>query len=171
MICWGGVDIVPAHCPLRGRTGTIEPDPGKPPLRPVRPLRGQRTGRMEMPVMTDEERVSWADLALAVDWGGTWCRAALVDRDGGIWWQDRRANPAGGTAADYLALADGLLADALASSCLQHGGGRVFGIGNEDVYRGGPRAAAPFATSYFGWVIPVRRSPRFPHPAPAPPKR
>ena len=79
--------------------------------------------------MTDEERVSGADLALAVDWGGTWCRAALVDRDGGIVWQERRANPAGGTAADYLALADGLLADALASSLDQHGEGRVFGIG------------------------------------------
>ena len=79
--------------------------------------------------MTDEERVSGADLALAVDWGGTWCRAALVARDGGIVWQERRANPAGGTAADYLALADGLLADALASSWLQHGEGRVFGIG------------------------------------------
>ena len=79
--------------------------------------------------MTDEERVSGADLALAVDWGGTWCRAALVARDGGIVWQDRRANPAGGAAADYLGLADGLLADALASSRLQHGGGRVFGIG------------------------------------------
>lgn len=63
-------------------------------------------------------------MALAVDWGGTWCRAALVDRDGGIWWQERRANPAGGAAADYLALADGLLGDALAAS-----GGRVFGIG------------------------------------------
>ncbi len=79
--------------------------------------------------MTDEERVSGSDLALAVDWGGTWCRAALVDRDGGIWWQERRANPAGGTAADYLGLADGLLRDALASSWLQHGEGRVFGIG------------------------------------------
>ena len=79
--------------------------------------------------MTDEERVSGADLALAVDWGGTWCRAALVDRDGGIWWQERRANPAGGAAADYLGLADGLLAEALASALDQHGGGRVFGIG------------------------------------------
>ena len=72
--------------------------------------------------MTDGERDS--GLVLAVDWGGTWCRAALVDRDGGILWQERRANPAGGAAADYLALADGLLADALAAS-----GGRVFGIG------------------------------------------
>ena len=79
--------------------------------------------------MTDEERVSGADLALAVDWGGTWCRAALVARDGGIWWQERRANPAGGMAADYLGLADGLLAEALAWSLYQHGEGRVFGIG------------------------------------------
>ena len=72
--------------------------------------------------MTNGERDS--GLVLAVDWGGTWCRAALVDRDGGIGWQERRANPAGGAAADYLGLADGLLRDALAAS-----GGRVFGIG------------------------------------------
>lgn len=62
--------------------------------------------------------------ALAVDWGGTWCRAALVTGDGGILWQSRRANPAGGGAAEYLALAAGLLDEALAV-----GGVRVFGIG------------------------------------------
>lgn len=62
--------------------------------------------------------------ALAVDWGGTWCRAALVERGGEILWQERRANPPGGGAADYLSLAAGLLDDALAA-----GGGGVFGIG------------------------------------------
>ena len=62
--------------------------------------------------------------ALAVDWGGTWCRAALVARDGEIRWQERRANPPGGGAADYLSLAAGLLDDALAA-----GDGGVFGIG------------------------------------------
>ena len=62
--------------------------------------------------------------ALAVDWGGTWCRAALVDRGGEILWYARRANPPGGSAADYLSLAAGLLDEALAAS-----GGGVFGIG------------------------------------------
>lgn len=62
--------------------------------------------------------------ALAVDWGGTWCRAALVGRDGEIRWQERRANPPGGGADDYLSLAAGLLDDALAA-----GGDGVFGIG------------------------------------------
>ncbi len=49
---------------------------------------------------------------LAVDWGGTWCRAALIDRQGQIIWQARRPNPAGGGAGDYLALAEGLLREA-----------------------------------------------------------
>lgn len=65
-----------------------------------------------------------ARAVLAVDWGGTWCRAALVARDGGILWQSRRANPAGGGAADYLALGAGLLDEALAAA-----GGGAFGIG------------------------------------------
>ena len=51
---------------------------------------------------------------LAVDWGGTWCRAALVDRDGEILWGDRRTNPRGGDMGQYLALANALLAEALA---------------------------------------------------------
>ena len=51
---------------------------------------------------------------LTVDWGGTWCRAALVDRNGEILWGERRTNPRGGDTAQYLALADALLSDALA---------------------------------------------------------
>lgn len=49
---------------------------------------------------------------LATDWGGTWCRMALVDRLGEVLWQARRPNPRGGSAAMYLALADELLAEA-----------------------------------------------------------
>ncbi len=51
---------------------------------------------------------------LAVDWGGTWCRVGLVDRQGATIWQARRPNPPGGDAAQYLALADTLLAEGLA---------------------------------------------------------
>ena len=61
---------------------------------------------------------------LSVDWGGTWCRAALVDRHGEILWGDRRTNPRGGDTAQYLALADALLGEALAVE-----GTRADGIG------------------------------------------
>ena len=49
---------------------------------------------------------------VAVDWGGTWCRVALIDRHGDILWQARRPNPRGGDAAQYLALAASLLSEA-----------------------------------------------------------
>ena len=51
---------------------------------------------------------------LAVDWGGTWCRLGLIDRHGEILWQARRPNPRAGDAAQYLALAESLLAEAFA---------------------------------------------------------
>ena len=59
---------------------------------------------------------------LAVDWGGTWCRAALVDRNGEILWGDRRTNPRGGDTSQYLALADTLLSDALSVGDVQADG-------------------------------------------------
>ena len=34
-------------------------------------------------------------VALAMDWGGTWARAAVIDRQGRLLWQDRVANAAG----------------------------------------------------------------------------
>ena len=36
-------------------------------------------------------------VALAMDWGGTWARAAVIDRQGAILWQDRVANQPGTT--------------------------------------------------------------------------
>ena len=59
---------------------------------------------------------------LTVDWGGTWCRAALVDRHGEILWGDRRTNPRGGDTAQYLALANALLAEALSVGGIHTGG-------------------------------------------------
>ena len=59
---------------------------------------------------------------LAVDWGGTWCRAALVDRNGEILWGDRRTNPRGGDTGQYLALANTLLSEALSEGGIQTGG-------------------------------------------------
>ena len=63
---------------------------------------------------TDMTEQQMTTAMLTVDWGGTWCRAALVDRDGEILWGDRRPNPRGGDTSQYLALADSLLSEALA---------------------------------------------------------
>lgn len=60
--------------------------------------------------MTDQQDPTPA--MVAVDWGGTWCRVALIDRQGEVLWQARRPNPRGGNADDYLALAATLLAEA-----------------------------------------------------------
>lgn len=59
---------------------------------------------------------------LSVDWGGTWCRAALVDRNGEILWGERRTNPRGGDTGQYLALANALLSEALSVGGIQTGG-------------------------------------------------
>ena len=61
---------------------------------------------------------------LAVDWGGTWCRMGLIDRQGEILWQARRPNPRGGTSGDYLSLAASLLHEAFSVE-----GIRASGIG------------------------------------------
>ena len=61
---------------------------------------------------------------LAADWGGTWCRVALIDRQGQVLWQARRPNPRGGSSSDYLSLGVGLLNEAFAVD-----GIRAVGIG------------------------------------------
>ncbi len=59
---------------------------------------------------------------LAVDWGGTWCRVALIDRHGEVLWQARRPNPRGGASGEYLALAATLLSEAFGLEGVQAGG-------------------------------------------------
>ena len=61
---------------------------------------------------------------LAVDWGGTWCRMGLIDRQGEVLWQARRPNPRNGSSGNYLALAASLLNEAFTVE-----GIRVSGIG------------------------------------------
>ena len=53
--------------------------------------------------------VAPAEVALAMDWGGTWARAAVIDRDGRVLWQDRVANPPGATQDALVAGAGALL--------------------------------------------------------------
>ncbi|HLF04904.1 MAG TPA: ROK family protein, partial [Dehalococcoidia bacterium] len=55
-----------------------------------------------------------AELAVAMDWGGTWARAAVVDRQGAVLWQSRRPNPIGADRAALLAVGLGLLRQAVA---------------------------------------------------------
>ena len=51
-------------------------------------------------------------VALAMDWGGTWCRIAVVSRDGRILWQSRARNAAGAGKEGLLAGAMDLIQQA-----------------------------------------------------------
>ena len=72
--------------------------------------------------------MSTPQVAVAMDWGGTWTRTAVIDRQGEILWQSRRPNPQGGTKEEYLTNAAGLLAAAIEEAGRQ-AGGPVAGIG------------------------------------------
>ena len=63
-------------------------------------------------------------VAVAMDWGGTWTRTAVIDRRGEILWQSRSPNPQSGTKEEYLANAEEQLANAI-----EQAGGPVAGIG------------------------------------------
>ena len=53
-------------------------------------------------------------VAIAMDWGGTWTRAAVIDRGGNFLWQSRVANPNEGGQTRLLESADRLLREAIA---------------------------------------------------------
>ena len=58
-------------------------------------------------MLSDSEAPS--PVALAMDWGGTWARAAVIDRQGTILWQDRVANEPGALQDQLVHAAGGLL--------------------------------------------------------------
>ncbi|MCH7735792.1 MAG: ROK family protein [Chloroflexi bacterium] len=68
--------------------------------------------------------MSTPQVAVAMDWGGTWTRTAVINRQGEILWQAREPNPQNGSKEEYLANAEKLLAVAI-----QQAGGPVAGIG------------------------------------------
>jgi len=72
--------------------------------------------------------MSTPQVAVAMDWGGTWTRTAVVNRNGEILWQSRQPNPQGGTKEEYLTNAEGLLATAIEEAG-RLAGGSVAGIG------------------------------------------
>lgn len=65
------------------------------------------------------------EIAVAMDWGGTWARAAVVDRVGNFQWQSRVANAAGASKDQLLEVAGNLLTEAI-----EQGGSRwLVGVG------------------------------------------
>lgn len=68
--------------------------------------------------------MSTPQVVVAMDWGGTWTRTAVIDRKGTILWQTREPNPQNGTKEEYLDNAGKLLANAI-----QKAAGPVAGIG------------------------------------------
>ena len=49
-----------------------------------------------------------------MDWGGTWTRTSVIDRQGEILWQSRIANKIGGTKQELLGAAESLLREGIA---------------------------------------------------------
>ena len=68
--------------------------------------------------------MSTPQVAVAMDWGGTWTRTAVINRQGEILWQTREPNPKNGTKEEYLDNAERLL-----TTAIEHAGGPVAGIG------------------------------------------
>lgn len=68
--------------------------------------------------------MSTPQVAVAMDWGGTWTRTAVINRQGEILWQTREPNPKNGTKEEYLSNAEKLL-----TTAVEHAGGPVAGIG------------------------------------------
>ena len=54
-----------------------------------------------------------SEVAVAMDWGGTWIRVGVLDRDGKILWQDRVGHARGTGKDELLGLAEGLLREAI----------------------------------------------------------
>lgn len=54
------------------------------------------------------------EVAVAMDWGGTWARAAVVDRQAAILWRSQVRNAIGGDRAQMLEAAGGLVQQAIA---------------------------------------------------------
>ena len=54
-----------------------------------------------------------AQFAIAMDWGGTWARAAVIDRRGEIHWQSRTPNAPGAGSARLLGDAQSLVQEAV----------------------------------------------------------
>ncbi len=66
-----------------------------------------------------------AEVALAMDWGGTWSRVSVADRYGEILWQSRRPTVPGGSREQLIGDSEGLIREAI-EWC---GGRAIAGLG------------------------------------------
>ena len=64
------------------------------------------------------------ELVVSMDWGGTWIRAATVDANGQVRWQDRTPNPKDATQSQLVEAARSMLDRAIAQC-----GGEAQGVG------------------------------------------
>ena len=55
----------------------------------------------------------YAEVALAMDWGGTWSRVMVADRQGEILWQSRLPNVPGGSREQLIGDSEGLIRQAV----------------------------------------------------------
>ena len=53
------------------------------------------------------------EVVVAMDWGGTWARGGVIDRDGEILWSSRLPNVTGGSQEQLLADAESVLRQAI----------------------------------------------------------
>ena len=67
---------------------------------------------MTIPDTPTDTNIANSPVALAMDWGGTWARAAVIDRAGRILWQDRIANRPDALQDELAASAGALLRQA-----------------------------------------------------------
>ena len=65
-----------------------------------------------MTTMRPADDSAGSDVALAMDWGGTWARAAVIDRQGNLLWQGRVANQPGALQDELVEAAGSLLLEA-----------------------------------------------------------
>lgn len=68
--------------------------------------------------------MSTPQVVVAMDWGGTWTRTAVINRQGEILWQAREPNPQNGSKEEYLTNAEKMLVNAI-----EQASGPVAGIG------------------------------------------
>ena len=73
---------------------------------------------------------------VAMDWGGTWIRVAVVERAGTVVWEDRVPSPKGGTQSQLLDAAGAMLARGFEQ-------GKPLGLGGLGIAIAGPWMLTP----------------------------
>ena len=100
-----------------------------------------------------------SDVALAMDWGGTWARAAVINRQGNVLWQDRVANAPRATQDQLVAGAGDLLLRAKANAGAVSIAGVGIALAGSIDYRTGMLLSSPNLPVLNGAALPDLWSP------------